>query len=220
MKHLIRISVLSLAILLSACSTKNLAFRASFSKTIAPDMHAQMSKAITNVIQRRVESMQSTFKNLETTQTTEGIDIAFTVTGKAAGEITNQLVTPFSLRIMRSAKTGEKPDILIEDVGGFMDLGVNQKDVFWVTSGADDLGKGWVQIVFTPEGGKKVKKAMASTKGLQIGLMVRDQLVSTFQSQGVGRENIYISGVPSAELAGVFADDVNVGVHVTFVPKQ
>jgi len=65
-----------------------------------------------------------------------------------------------------------------------------------------------------------VKDALVKTKGTQVALIVRNQLVSTFQSQGIGRENIFIDGVPTPELASIFSDDVNVGVHVTFVPKK
>ncbi len=222
MKHLLRLSLITSVLLLSACTSEDLAFRAVFGPSVESGRKTELSQAINRVIQRRMESMEGEAKEIKNTLTEEGADITFTASpGNLAAPITDQLVAPFTFRLMRSAKANETPDITFEETGGYVELGVTEKDVLWLSGGTDEnTKKGWVEILFTTEGKKKVKDALTKSNGMQVALIVRNQLVSTFQSKGVGRENIFIDGVPTPELAGIFADDVNVGVHVTFVPKK
>lgn len=222
MTNLIRTSLLLVALTLSACTSEQVSFSAKFGPNIESNRKTELSQTITRVIQRRMESMEGEAQEIKTTLTDNGADVSFTASpGKLAAPITDQLVAPFTFRLMRAAKANEKADITFEETGGYVELGVTEADVLWLTGGTDEnTKKGWVEILFTVEGRKKVKDALVTSKGSQVALIVRNQLVSTFQSQGVGRENIFIDGVPTPELAGIFADDVNVGVHVTFTPKK
>ena len=226
MKTLLRSSLVLSVLVLSACSafsaSENLAFKVTFDANVESASKEDLGRAVNRVIERRVESMNGKVTDLKNTLTDAGADVSFTISpGKLAAPLTDQLVSPFSFQLMRAAKATEKPDLTIAEKGGYMQMGVTEKDVLWLYAGQDDATKkGWVRILFTEEGKKKVKDALSQTKGMQVALIVRNQLVSTFQSQGVGRENIMIDGVPTAELAGIFADDVNVGVHASFVPKK
>jgi hypothetical protein len=234
MKHLLRharsrttwlrASLLSCLLVLAACNSarEHLSFHATFDKGVENSRKPELAQAIARVIQRRVESMEGKVTDLTNNLTAAGTDIAFTVSpGNLASPLTQQLTEPFTFRLMRKAKAGEKPDITISEKGGYMEMGVTEKDVLWLTSGQDDkTKKGWVEILFNTDGKKKVKEALSKTKGMEVALIVRSQLVSTFQSQGIGRENIFIDGVPTPELAGIFSDDVNVGVHATFALKK
>ena len=48
---------------------------------------------------------------------------------------------------------------------------------------------------------------------------MRDQLVSTLLvDTDEVKDKIVIQSIPNPELAEIFSDDVNVGIHVTFTP--
>jgi len=57
--------------------------------------------------------------------------------------------------------------------------------------------------------------------GEDIGLFIRNQLAANFAiNQDSFGGAITIPNVPSAELAQIFADDMNVGINMTFTQSQ
>ena len=135
-----------------------------------------------------------------------------------AAALTERLTAPFTMQIMREAGEKETADITIEKIGGFKATGITEKDVQWVDSQTNpQTGKGAASIIFTAEGGQKLKKLFAENNGKSIGIFVRGRLVSRKLVDGTDtQESILIDNIPSPEVAKVFADDVNVGLHVTF----
>lgn len=78
-----------------------------------------------------------------------------------------------------------------------------------------------VELLFTDEGRNLLKAAFAKHKGKTVGIFVRDLLVSKLKiASGELSEHIVISGIPSAEVAQIFTEDVNVGLHVAFKPIE
>lgn len=222
MKTLLRSALIFSTIFLTACSAENLAFQGTFGPNLQSTRHTDIARAVSRVMERRAESVEAKAADLQNTLTgSSGLVITFTLKpGKGAALLTREVVEPFTFRFMRAAKAGETADLTTAQDGGFIDMGITKDDLLWLTAGENEkTKKGWIEILFTEAGKKKVKTALTQTKGLQVALVVRNQLVSTFQSTGVGQESIYIDGVPSAELAGIFVDDVNVGAHVTFTSK-
>jgi hypothetical protein len=50
-----------------------------------------------------------------------------------------------------------------------------------------------------------------------MGLFVHDRLMAKMPIDAAEpKEEIVIAGIPVPDMAGIFADDVNVGTHVTF----
>lgn len=97
--------------------------------------------------------------------------------------------------------------------------GLNGSMLTWVrpvTSSAGDVG---VELQFNDAGHQKLAEIFSGNKGKGVGVFVRDLLVSklTIDSDEPS-ENIIISGIPSAKVAEIFADDVNVGLYTTFTP--
>lgn len=222
MNNLLRATVILSVLALSACSAEKLTFQGTFGPHLQSARHTDIARAVSRVMERRAESVESKATDMQNTLTgTSGLVITFTLKpGKGAALLAREVVEPFTFRFMRAAKAGETADLTTAQDGGFIDMGITKDDLLWLTAGEDErTKKGWIEIIFTEAGKKKVKTALTQTKGLQVALVVRNQLVSTFQSTGVGQENIYIDGVPSAELAGIFVDDVNVGAHVTFTAQ-
>lgn len=102
----------------------------------------------------------------------------------------------------------------------------------WATTGIDGSMLTWVQAIgnketsevsldlqFNDEGKAKLETLAGAQQGKRLGIFVRDVLVSmlTIQS-GFSAEHVIIGGIPSATVAEIFADDVNVGLHVSFTP--
>lgn len=117
-----------------------------------------------------------------------------------------------------------------------IDGGVNADtgETDWQPTGIDGTMLTWIQPIrdaksgalavelqFTPEGRKALAKAFKNNRGNDIGIFVRDLLVSKLRIESSApAESILISGIPSEKVAEIFADDVNVGLHVAFSPAK
>lgn len=102
----------------------------------------------------------------------------------------------------------------------------------WESAGVDGSMLNWVQAVgnrqtsqvnlelsFDETGKAKLQELAKTQKGKRLGIFVRDVLVSVLQIEsGSFADVVVIGGIPSATVAEIFADDVNVGLHVTFTP--
>lgn len=122
-------------------------------------------------------------------------------------------------------------DISKAELADWHTTGVTGKDLSWIQAIGDKAtGKIGVELQFTENGRERFSAAIQSLSKEAamkspstepvVGVFVRDVLVSTLQVTGDDvSKRIIISGIPSPAIAQVFADDVNVGLHVTFVPR-
>ncbi len=101
-------------------------------------------------------------------------------------------------------------------------LGVNNEHLIGAqVVSAEDSGEVAVELLFTEEGRKLLGDAFSKYKGRTVGIFVRGLLVSKLKVEDSAlSEHIVISGIPSAAVAQIFADDVNVGLHVAFKPVE
>jgi len=104
----------------------------------------------------------------------------------------------------------------------------------WQATGIDGTMLTWIQPIrdsktgtlavelqFTPEGRTALAASFKNNRGKDIGIFVRDLLVSKLRVESdAPAESILISGIPSEKVAEIFADDVNVGLHVVFTPAK
>lgn len=129
------------------------------------------------------------------------------------------LQDPFRLEIMRAVDTGTG-DVVVEGMGAFERTGIDASDMRAVESGASpSTGFGYVKLHFTDEGRQKIEELFAASVGKTVGIFVNERLVSAMQVEsGELEETILINGIPDPIMAVIFADDVNVGLHVTFTP--
>jgi preprotein translocase subunit SecD len=101
------------------------------------------------------------------------------------------------------------------------DTGVTAKQLEWIqpltNPTTSEVG---VELQFTDEGKMLLSKAFADNAGKNIGIFVRGLLVSkmTISSTPLQSSHIIIGGIPSAKVAEIFSEDVNVGTHLTFTP--
>lgn len=133
--------------------------------------------------------------------------------------LTEQLTKPFGLRLMLEVPEAQA-DIVIPELGAFKETGITEKSLAVVQAApsANDTGK--ILLVFTKDGEAQVGKLFRSNKGKTIGLFLRDRLVSKVVSTGQPNKNVIIDNVPSMQVANQFADEVNVGLYVTFAPVE
>jgi hypothetical protein len=182
------------------------------------DKRETLIEQSTRVIERRLSGMDDELVDSGVDKTESGVLLTITVKNEEVLEaLTDQLQRPFKLRIM-SEVPANNADIVVEGHGGFDETGITEEDLSWV-EGRQQVGTefGEVELDFTEEGRQKMSALFAQMKGKNIGLFVRDQLVSKlFVDTGELKDTIVIREIPQAELAIVFADDLNVGIHVVF----
>ncbi|MBI1812547.1 hypothetical protein HY285_00795 [Candidatus Peregrinibacteria bacterium] len=214
-------SILFVALMLAACSKNVSMVRYHITIVPANDPHGPLLiEAAQRVINRRVGAMNAKVLQAQTKVSAEQTTFAETLSDPTLNaKLTQQLQGPFSFRLMRKIDKGETPDLTTPAGDGFVETGVTEKDVEWIAAGSDPgTSTGNVDIAFTSGGQQKLKTLFLQTKGKLLGLFLRGHLVSMVTSTGDAKTSIAITGIPSAILAGIFADDVNVGVHVQFIP--
>lgn len=183
----------------------------------------ELTEASFRVIERRLDMMGATVEDKNVVRNGSGTVITVTTDNKDATDaLTSQLAQAFDLQIMAEAAEGQTPDVTVEGHGGFVLTGISGEDLSWVLGRqvpGQDTGE--VQLQFTDAGRAKMNGLFETMKGKNIGLFVRGQPVSmlTVNDTSAMTDNaLTIQAIPTPELAGIFADDVNVGTHVTFTP--
>lgn len=185
------------------------------------DKRSQLASASMRIVERRLLAMGEEPLEKELRAEEGELHLRLTLVNDTIKEIlTEQLTASFALRFMKASTPGK--GIAVEGHGSFEETGVTEDHFLWMISSVDETtGKGRVQILFTEEGRKRMGQVFKENKGKYIGLFIRNNLVSKLlvESQEL-KEDIVITDIPTTELATVFADDVNVGLHVTFVPTN
>lgn len=209
------------SLLLAACNTTGSVTYELTKDVSDPADASELVRQSLRVIERRLDAMGEEITDKSTTSTADKTTITLqTPHQEALDDLTSQLQAPFDLEFMAQTREGETADLSVEGHGGFKKQGITGDDILWVESRQQSgTDKGEVRILFTPEGKEKMAKLFKENKGRFIGLVVRGVLVSKLQVEtDEMKDDIVIRDIPSAELAQVFADDVNVGLHVTFTP--
>lgn len=207
----------TLALLLTGCSRqRHTTYHLRFNVEAAPIREELIISSL-----RLLESYAKRFETqLIDKQVTTGTGGTAAITiavqdPKALLRITEELTKPFTLRFMVQAPDGEG-DLFVEGYGSFRDTGIGERELFWAEAAEDDLtGKGAVRLRFTKEGASQLRTLVEENQGKTIGLFVRGLLISTLQTTQL-KDDAVIRGIPSGERARSFADEVNVGLHVTF----
>lgn len=207
--------------LLTACGATKVAYRISFDTEDAEQQSA-LTLASLRVIERRLSRMGDQLLEQDIKTRDREVVIALNIRDKeAAATLTTELVKPFSLQIMEQSPE-DKADAVVEGHGGFRTTGITQEHLQWVEArpqGPEEK-QGIVILYFTQDGRDLMQNVFRKNKGKAIGIFVRGQLVSklTVNADKV-TDDIIIQNIPSYEIARMFADDMNVGLHVTFAPR-
>lgn len=198
-----------------------------------------LSLASMRVIERRLANIGEEAIDLGIAKKNGTTRITVELENEIAAEIIHEeLTTPFKLRIMSEAEdTGEEEaedgeeaeaerdvshnEIFVEGHGVFLEAGITEEHIRWLEASEEAGGKGRVTISFTEEGRDAMESIFSESEGKIIGLFVRERLVSKLLvSTDTLEDEIVITDIPTVELARIFADDVNVGLYVTFSPVE
>ena len=121
----------------------------------------------------------------------------------------------FDIRIEKEEKPDgeEKPD-------NWIPTSLTGSSLLWVSAiGNRETGEISVELQFNEEGKKELQDVFTAAKGKNIGIFVRNLLVSKLRvAASPPSDRVVIGGIPNERVAEVFADDVNVGLRVTFLP--
>ena len=217
-----RASLLLLPLLLGCSSTGSITYRLDIDPTVAVERSSDLTLASMRVIERRLENLGEDILEKDITFEDGAPHISLTVSDPSALDLlTNQLTAPFTLRIMEEVPEKEAT-IIVGVHGGFRETGITEKHLRWVEASTDGdvLDKGRATLQFTEEGRKLMSELFKKDKGKHIGLFVRGKLMSKLLVESdTLKDDIIIHDIPSVEFAHVFADDVNVGLYVTFSPR-
>lgn len=126
----------------------------------------------------------------------------------------------FDIRLEKPAASGATASSG-GNASDWIPTGIDRRHLIGVQSVVSDKsGEAAIDLTFTDEGRRLLTALFAEHKGENIGIFVRDLMVSSLkiESENV-QEHIVISGVPSSAVAQVFTDDVNVGLYVEFTPQ-
>lgn len=213
------ISGLSLAILVACGGPVTRDYRLTFD-TQDPGEVEMFTKATVRVIQRRLERLDAQLFAQHTVQDADGATLELTISSSdGANALAEEMAAPFDLDIMAEAPAGASGDIVVEGFGAFVATGVTGEDIQIVTTVGKETGGAIVQIRFTDTGLTEMQELFRNNVGKRLGLFVRGKLVSALTIADATLPNpLLIDGVPDLELANIFADDVNVGLHVTVTP--
>ncbi len=210
--------LLSLALLplLTACGSASVRYDVQMD-TEDGELRSALLSASLRVIERRMASLGEAVLDLDVKKVGEGNQIIVEAEEESAlGVLSDLLMAPFDLQVMNESEL-EVADQVVEGHGGFRKVGISQEHIVWLRSAEEPGGKGRVTIIFSDEGREKMAEVFKDNKGKFIGIFVRNQLVSKLLvDTDELKDDIVITDIPTVQLANVFADDVNVGIHMTF----
>lgn len=219
MKRLLAITAATL--LLAGCA-KTVTLNVTFDSQ-DPIRLDQLKAALERVVAGRLEAKEKKVVKQELATKDGATTLTVQVSDADGAKLLGDgLTTPFTMSIMKQVPAGQG-DIISEKFGEFKETGITTKHFDWVAptlliteAGAS---QGSVVIRFTTEGQTLLKEMFGKNRGSVIGVFVRGQLMSKKLIDGKDKQDaIQIDGIPNAELANAFADDVNVGLHVMFLP--
>ena len=211
------ISGLSLAILAGCGGPTTAEYRLTYD-TQEPGEVETLTDATVRVMQRRLDRLGAELYGQHETQDADGANLELTISDPDAAEaLAEEMTAPFDLEIM--AQTTGSGDITVEGFGSFAKTGVTGDDIRMVAAVANGKGGASVQIRMTDAGLAEMRELFSKNVGKTLGLFVRGKLVSALTVGSADVPNpLVIDGIPDPELAMIFADDVNVGLHVTVTP--
>lgn len=206
----------SLMALAACASTANLTYIAKSSTNDAGRSNL-LFQATERVLMRRLAAINVTSpKVIVIPQDKTTASVSMTVPSGSANAVDRIASDPFTFEIKLDNGTVRNGSGAVQT--DWKPTGVDGTMLDWVqpVKGPDtsDIG---VELRFSPAGREKLNAAFSGNRGKNVGIFVRDLLVSKLKiNSDKPSDHIIIGGIPSAKVAEIFADDVNVGLHITF----
>lgn len=219
--------IAAFGLLFAGCGTPaTLVYNVTFDTT-DKNIMSDLATAGQHVMERRLAALGGSLIDYKVNydeKTNVTIITAEVDTQEHADALNAQMTEPFTLDVRVTADKEEPGDIVIKGQGIFHATDVTKDDFGWMTGNAtegDALQHGQVTIGFTEKGSEKMRTLFRKYDGKAMGIFVRGMLVAKIklQNEKIDR-TITIKSIPSREIAEVFADDMNVGLHMTFTTTK
>jgi preprotein translocase subunit SecD len=210
------------ALSLTACGSKGVVVKYDFTVDLnEPEKVWNLTESAERVLARRLAAAEVADVSVSTVPNSSGGTITVKLPNAEAAKVADNITkAPFSfdLRVEKTppGTTGDSNE------DNWIKTAIDASSLHWVQAiGNRATGVISIDLQFNPEGKKILTEVFAANKGKSIGIFVRDLLVSKLKIEKTEiSEHVIIEGVPSAKVAEIFADDVNVGLHVTFSPAR
>lgn len=209
-------------IVLTGCGAETLRYELVFD-TLDENRRTELTLASLRIIQRRLahlgeEALDTDIQKHEG-KTFLKVELK---DPRIASTLNEELTSPFTIGFYEEAPPDEA-EIIVEGHGGFRSAGVGNAHIDWLEASEEPglPGKGRIALSFSEDGFVRMAEVFTRNSDKFLGLFVRGQLAAKLKVDKEKLKNIIvISELPSVEIAHVFADDVNVGLHVTFTPEK
>lgn len=210
--------VLTLSLLLLASCGKG-ADTISYKLTIDSadaQRRTELISASARVIERRLLGMKQEVMPGDVSVSGETVTVKPKDT-ETAEALRAQLQGEFTMRVMREVDASIA-DLVHDTMGAWKETGITEKEFDWVlASSSDPRPKAKATLLFTDAGKRQLETVFKDNSGKALGVFLRGILMSKMMvNPGEARDSILVDGIPNLEIAQVFADDVNVGLHVKF----
>lgn len=131
------------------------------------------------------------------------------------------LAEPFGFELMLE-KTGIKSASGAVQESEWEPTGLTGENIVWASAIGNSNTKAIsIKLMLDTEGQTLLRDVFSKNIGKNVGIFVRGVLISKLSiTSGDVEDNLTISGVPSAMVAGIVVDDLNVGIHVTFSDSE
>jgi hypothetical protein len=213
------------ALLLTACSgiPTTLTYDVTFTTEDSGRM-TDLSLATRHVVERRLARLKGNLIDYDVDYNKEEKSTIISVevdNAKAAKALNEEMTTPFTFEVRYHVEEHQEGDIAVEGAGSFRETGIEKSDVDWVIGQTTEppLNRGRILIGFTDESAPAMQTLFEEQKGNTVGLFVRGRLAAAVQINEEFEKVLIIEGLPSGEIAKVFADDMNVGIHMIFTQQ-
>ena len=210
------------ALLLTACGTSSVSYDLNLNLK-SPDYEENVLDAAKLIVERHIKAAEASIGVEETINEIErnGTTIKVTFNNEEMiEELNNRLTRPFAFEFMEVVPI-EEAQVVVAETEGYSPFGLTGDHVDWLTAEGGDGTPGIVTVKFTEEGAEVKNKMFGERVGENVGLFVRGMPVYKLLIEEDDIEgNTLALNIPDAALGYIFADDVNVGLQVTFTPKE
>lgn len=221
MKKNLLIASLGLLTTLAACGGSQTIVRTVSVRSNDPSVIMSMMQATERVMNRRMAGLD--IRNGHATVVPTGGNagtVTLTVQDADALEKAEHILEdPFSFDIRIEQPSASK-NPTETDTSEWIKTALTGSSLNWVRAiGDKTTGEVSIELSFTDEGQRILASVFKSNPSKHVGIFIRDLLVSKLKVESAGiSDRVVIGGIPSATVAEIFADDVNVGLYVTFSP--
>lgn len=216
---------LSAVILLAGCGDKGTVAYSVALKESGVERADDLFAATMRVVERRIEAVaaQQNIKDplediaIERNGTEATITLKLSNTG-INEMLRDDLTQSFTFRFMKEVPL-EEAEVVVAETEGFSALPLTEEHLAWVDAKGEGQDPGSAVLHFTAEGQELEQQIFSEHTNENIGIFVRGMPVYKFLVEEADLNQPTLSmNIPNAELAQVFADDMNVSLHTTIAP--